>query len=375
MLTRRGDGENIPIARLFLKDPPGSNNIDQVVIRSSYMSEQTAPTTPPTPGALGEQDKSRSIRQLLLAKQEIGILAIFLIWCAFLSLATDTFLTSTNIFNMLRAFSWIAIAAFGETLVVVTAGIDLSVGSNMALSGVAAALLLVAGMPVPVAVVGGLIVGSLVGVTNGFLVTRFRLPPFIATLGVMSIARGITFGVTEGWPVRGLPKSFNLIGQYDIPVGSWGVPLPVIVMLVLAVVVSLLLSRTVRGRHIYAVGGNEEAARVSGIDPNWVKMLVYTTCGLLTAVGGILMTARLGVAAPTAALGYELDIIAAAVIGGVSLFGGEGTILGVLIGAALMQTIRTGLNLLGFPTYWQPAAIGAVIILAIMFDQWRKRAE
>lgn len=338
------------------------------------MSEQTAPTTPP-PGALGQQNKFSSLRQLILAKQEIGILAIFLIWCAFLSLATDTFLTSTNIFNMLRAFSWIAIAAFGQTLVVVTAGIDLSVGSNMALSGVAAALLLVAGMPVPVAVVGGLIVGSLVGVLNGFLVTRFRLPPFIATLGVMSIARGITFGVTEGWPVRGLPKSFNLIGQYDIPVGTWGVPLPVIVMVVLAVVTSLFLSRTVRGRHIYAVGGNEEASRVSGIDPNWVKMFVYITCGLLTAIGGILMTARLGVAAPTAALGYELDIIAAAVIGGVSLFGGEGTILGVLIGAALMQTIRTGLNLLGFPTYWQPAAIGAVIILAIMFDQWRKRVE
>ena len=337
------------------------------------MSEQTASTATSTPGVVDE--RGRSFWRLLLAKQEIGIFAIFLIWCAFLSLATDTFLTSTNIFNMLRAFSWIAIAAFGETMVILTAGIDLSVGSNMALSGVAAALLLVAGVPVPVAVLGGLIVGAIVGVTNGFLVTRFRLPPFIATLGVMSIARGITFGVTEGWPVRGMPKSFNLIGQYDLPVGSWGVPLPVIVMLILAVLVSLFLSRTVRGRHIYAVGGDEEASRVSGIDPKWIKMLVYTSCGLLTAIGGILMTARLGVAAPTAAIGYELDIIAACVIGGVSLFGGEGTILGVLIGAALMQTIRTGLNLLGFPTYWQPAAIGAVIILAIMFDQWRKRMD
>lgn len=337
------------------------------------MSEQTASTATSAPGVVGEQDKS--IWRIFLAKQEIGILAIFLLWCAFLSLATDTFLTSTNIFNMLRAFSWIAIAAFGETLVILTAGIDLSVGSNMALSGVAAAMLLTAGIPVPVAVVGGLLVGSILGVTNGMLVTRFRLPPFIATLGIMSIARGITFGVTEGWPVRGLPKSFNLIGQYDVPIGSWGVPLPVIVMLILAVIVSLLLSRTVRGRHIYAVGGNEEASRVSGIDPHWIKMLVYTSCGLLTAIGGILMTARLGVAAPTAALGYELDIIAACVIGGVSLFGGEGTILGVLIGAALMQTIRTGLNLLGFPTYWQPAAIGAVILLAIMFDQWRKRTD
>jgi ribose transport system permease protein len=203
-------------------------------------------------------------------------------------------------------------------------------------------------------------------------VTRFRLPPFIATLGTLSIARGITFGATQGWPVRGLPKAFNFIGQHDVPIGSWGVPFPVIIMLILAVLVSLLLSRTVRGRHIYAVGGDEEASRLSGINPNWIKMLVYTSCGLMAAIGGILMTARLGVAAPTAATSYELDIIAACVIGGVSLFGGEGTILGVLIGAAFMQTIRTGLNLLGIQAYWQPAAIGAVILLAVMFDQWRK---
>ena len=144
-------------------------------------------------------------------------------------------------------------------------------------------------------------------------------------------------------------------------------------MLVLAVLTSLFLSRTVTGRHIYAVGGNEEATRVSGINTQRLKLFVYIACGALAAIGGILMTARLGVAAPTAATGYELDIIAAVVIGGVSLFGGEGTILGVLLGAALMQTIRTGLNLLGFPAYWQPAAIGAVIILAIIFDQWRKR--
>lgn len=337
------------------------------------MSDQTVTTPTSAPGVLGRRDKFTWWN--VIGAQEIGILTIFLLWCGFLSLATDTFLTSTNIFNMLRAFSWIAIAAFGQCLVILTAGIDLSVGSNMALSGLAAALLLTAGMPVPVAVLGGLLMGAVVGVVNGFLVTRFRLPAFIATLGTLSIARGITFGATGGWPVRQLPKSFNSIGQYDVSIGSWGVPLPVIIMLILAVLVSLFLSRTVRGRHIYAVGGNEEAARVSGIDPNWVKMLVYTSGGLLAGIGGILMTARLGVAAPTAATGYELDIIAAAVIGGVSLFGGEGTILGVLIGAALMQTIRTGLNLLGFPTYWQPAAIGTVIIIAIMFDQWRKRTK
>ena len=308
----------------------------------------------------------------LIGIQELGILAIFLLWCTFLSLTTTTFLTPTNVFNMLRAFSWIAIAAFGECLVILTAGIDLSVGSNMALSGLGAALLLTWGAPVWLAVLGGMLVGTLVGFTNGLLVTRFQLPAFIATLGMMSIARGITYGATGGWPVRGLPKEFNRLGQYDLPVGEWGVPVPVLVMLVLAVFTSIFLGRTTNGRHIYAVGGNEEAARVSGINNRRLKLLVYTACGFFAAAGGILMTARLGVAAPTAADGYELDIIAAVVIGGVSLFGGEGTILGVLIGAALMQTIRTGLNLLGFPTYWQPAAIGAVIIFAIMFDRWQK---
>lgn len=313
------------------------------------------------------------IWQNIIGRQEIGILIIFILWSGFLSLATDTFLTTTNIFNMLRAFSWIAISAFGQGLMILTAGIDLSAGSNMALSGLGSALLLANGVPVPLAVLGGLIVGTVVGLINGLMVTRFRLQPFIATLGMMSIARGITFGATGGWPVRKLPKSFIMLGQLDVPIGSWQVPLPVIIMLILAVLVSLFLSRTVHGRHIYAVGGNEEAARVSGINIKRVKLFVYTIGGFLTAIGGILMTARLGVAAPTAATGYELDIIAAAAIGGVSLFGGEGTILGVLIGAALMQTIRTGLNLLGFPTYWQPVAIGAVIILAVMFDQWRKR--
>ena len=311
--------------------------------------------------------------QSYISVQETGILLIFLLWCAFLTIATDTFLTTTNVFNMLRSFSWIAIAAFGETLVVLTAGIDLSVGSTMALSGLGAALLLTWGVPVPLAVLGGILVGSLVGLSNGALITRFRIPPFIATLGMMSIARGIAFGATNGWPVRGLPKSFNNLGQGDIPIGPWDVPIPVIVMLVLAVLTSLFLSRTVRGRHIYAVGGNEEATRVSGINTQRLKLFVYVACGVFAAIGGILMTARLGVAAPTAATSYELDIIAAVVIGGVSLFGGEGTILGVLLGAALMQTIRTGLNLLGFPAYWQPAAIGAVIILAIIFDQWRKK--
>lgn len=311
--------------------------------------------------------------QSYISVQEAGILVIFLLWCTFLSVATDMFPITTNVFNMLRSFSWIAIAAFGGTMVVLTAGIDLSVDFNMALSDLGTALLLTWGVPVPVAVGGGILVGSLVGLVNGTLVTSFRIPPFIATLGVMSTAHGITFGATNGWRVRGLPRSFIDLGQGSVPIGPWNVQIPVIIMLVLSLLTFPFLGRTLSGQNIYAVGGNEEAARVSGINTQRLNLSIYVAAGFFAAIGGILTTARLGVAAPTAATGYELDITADVAIGGVSLFGGEGTILGVLLGAALMQTIRTGLNLLGFPAYWQPAAIGAVIIIAIVIDQWRKR--
>ena len=315
------------------------------------------------------------------ARQEVGLLLILIAMGAFLTWQTDTFLTSRNIFNNLLFFSWIAIAAFGETMVVITAGIDLSVGSVMAFAGFAAAWLLtypplVEALPetplVILAVVGGLFAGLLVGLINGMLITRFRLPPFIATLGTLSIARGITFGATAGWPIRDLPESFMLIGQYNVNVAKWEVPLPVIIMLVVAILAALFLSQTINGRHIYAVGGNEEAVRVSGANPKRVKMLVYTQCGLLAGLAGLVMTSRLGVAAPDAARGYELDIIAAVVIGGTSLFGGEGTILGTLIGAAILQILRNGFVLLKLPAYWQPAAVGTVIILAVIFDYWRK---
>lgn len=313
------------------------------------------------------------LRRIFFA-QEAGILLVLILMGAFLTLQTENFLTSRNLFNVLRAFSWIAISAFGELLVIISAGIDLSVGSTMALAGLITALALTSwGLPVVPGIIAGLLTGVAIGLVNGLLISKAKLPPFIATLGLMSIARGICYGLTNGQPVRGLPEAFNFLGQYDVPIAGMGVPLPVIVMFIIAIIMSLFLSRTVWGYRIYALGGNEQAATLSGINTGRVKILVYTLCGFLTAIGGLLMTARLGVAAPTAALGYELDVIAAVVIGGASLMGGEGTILGVLIGAAIMQVLRNGLVLLGFPAYWQPAAIGLVIIVAIMLDQLRKR--
>lgn len=322
-----------------------------------------------------EKVSGRGVSQFLRFQriQEIGILIILFVLCFFLSVATPTFLTSTNIFNILRAFSWIAISAFGISMVIITGGIDLSVGSVMALSGLITAMMIKANFGIFLSILGGLFIGAFVGFVNGFLVSKANLPPFVATLGTMSIARGFCYGLTGGWPVRELPQSFMFWGQYDIPFLGVGIPLPVVVMIILGIVTSLFLNRTVWGYRIYAVGGNEQAASLSGINTGRIKLLVYTLCGFLTAIGGLLMTARLGVAAPTAASGYELDVIASAVIGGTSLSGGEGTILGVLVGAAIMQVLRTGMVLLGFPAYWQPAAIGAIIILAIVFDQYRKK--
>jgi ribose transport system permease protein len=305
--------------------------------------------------------------------QEIGILIILFVLCLFLSLTTETFLTSTNIFNILRAFSWIAISGFGILMVIITGGIDLSVGSVMAMAGLITAMMLKANFGLFLSTIGGILIGALIGFINGLLISKTNLPPFIATLGTMNIARGFCYGITGGWPIRDLPRNFNILGQYDIPFLGVGIPLPVVFMIILGIITSIFLNRTSWGYRIYAVGGNEQAARLSGINTGRVKILVYVLCGVLTAIGGILMTARLGVAAPTAATGYELDVIAAAVIGGASLTGGEGTVLGVIIGAAIMQVLRTGMVLLGFPAYWQPSAIGAIIIAAIIFDQYRKK--
>lgn len=308
----------------------------------------------------------------IVRAQEFGVFIILLTMVVGLSLGTGTFMTSTNIFNILRAFSWIAISAFGQCMVIITCGIDLSVGSVMAFSGLTTAMLLTRGVPVPVAVLGGLTAGSFIGLLNGLMITKGRLPPFIATLGTLLMARGTVYGITGGWPVRNLPESFRNLGQYDIPIAGVGVPLPLVFMLICAVLVGIFLTRTVWGYRIYALGGNETAAALSGINTARTKIMVYTLCSFLTSIGGILMTARLGVAAPTAAQGYELDVIAAAVVGGTSLSGGEGSILGVLIGAAIMQVLRNGLVLVGVEAYWLQAVQGFVIVVAIMLDQWRK---
>lgn len=336
---------------------------------SQNVSAKKTAATPP--GGVTHYVQTRW--RVLINRQELVAFALLLIAGLALSLLTETFVSSRNLFNIARAFSWIAIAASGQSLVIIIGGIDLSAGAVMALSGFVCALCMQAGLPVPAAIAVGLLVGSTVGLINGLMIGRVGLPPFIVTLGTMSIARGLTLGLTKGEPVRNLPAEFRALGQTDLAFGPWMIPLPVVYMLILALLVGLLLTRTVLGRYIYALGSNEQALVVAGVSVSRLKVLVYTLCGLLTAVGGLLMTARVGVAAPTAATGYELDIIAAAVIGGTSLFGGEGSVTGVLLGAALMQVVRNGLVLVGVPGQWQAVAIGAMILLVILLDYWRRQ--
>jgi ribose transport system permease protein len=289
-----------------------------------------------------------------------------------LSLLTDTFLTFNNIYNVARNFSWIAVVALGESLVIITGGIDLSVGAVMALSGVVSAFCLRAGFSAPLSILAGLFAGGLVGWINGLLVGHNRLPAFIVTLASMSVARGIIFGTTGGWPLRELPDTFRFLGQ-DLLVAGIPIPTSLVVMILLTLVIVFILRYTAIGTYIYALGDSERALTVAGVNPAEVKVLVYVLCSLLAAAGGLLMTARVGVAAPNAATGYELLIIAAAVIGGTSLFGGEGGVWGVLIGAAVLQVLHNGLVLFGLAAHWQTTAIGMVVLVALLADYYRRQ--
>jgi ribose transport system permease protein len=299
--------------------------------------------------------------------QVIGILGILIVLCIVLRIACPTtFLTSDNLFSVARQFSYIAVTAIGELMVIITGGIDLSVGSIMGFGAILAGFFMKGGYSIPLAIIIGIIGGGVLGFFNALFITKVKLPPFIATLGMLSIGRGLAYAITEGYTVS-VPPFFAFLGQ-----GYWGpIPFPVIYMVALAVIFAIFLGRTVIGRRIYALGGNEEAAKVSGININRMKVFVYAACGMLAATGGIICAARLGVAQSTLALGYELDVIAAVYIGGASTAGGSGTVLGTLLGAAIMGIIRNGLVLLNVSPYWVQTAIGAVIIIAVGFDRLR----
>ena len=301
------------------------------------------------------------------------VLVLFIAVLAFLSLKTDTFLTRNNLASLSRNFSWLAIVSFGQSMVIIIGGIDLSVGATMALAGLVTTRCMQLGLSVPLAILVGLLIGVIMGWINGTLVAHVRLPPFIVTLGTMSIARGVAYGLTKGWSITNLPEGFLTLGQSDVGIGTWSLPLPLLITLGTALLVVVLLNYTVVGNDIYAMTSGEKALLVSGVNVVRLKVLVYTLCGVLAAIGGLIIVARLGVAAPAAGIGYEVDVVAAAVIGGTSLFGGVGSILGVLLGAAITQMLYNGLVLLGYPSYWQTSAIGAMMLMSILLDYWRRR--
>jgi ribose transport system permease protein len=314
----------------------------------------------------------RSVFGWLTRVKELNILIALIVLCTLLAFLSPVFFTPENLLGVARAFSLTAIAAIGQTMVIITGGIDLSAGSIIGLSSLSAGLLLVNGWPSMAAILGGIAVGTAFGVCNGLLITRAGLPPFIATLGTLSIGRGLIYVITRGYPVTA-PRDELLLQIGQGYVGR--VPMPVIIMVGVTIIATLFLGKTTLGRYIYAVGGNEEAARLAGINVNRVKMFVYTASGFLASVSGIILLSRLVSAQPTAGLGQELPVIAASIIGGTSLVGGEGTALGAVLGAAIVGVLENGIVLLGINTYAQQVVTGVAILLAVGVDIWQKRRE
>ena len=288
----------------------------------------------------------------------------------FLSFASPVFLSADNLFNIGSQTAVTAVIAIGMTLVIITAGIDLSVGSVSALSGVLGVMMMTdAGLPVLLAIIGGILVGAACGLVNGLLVSVAGLNPFIATLGMLTVARGLTFIFTNAVAVFGTPPSFRLLGQ-----GVIGpIPIPVLMIVLVAVAGYIVLSRTRLGRYAYAMGSNLEAARLSGIPIRRYLTSVYVISGALAGFGGMIAASRVNSGQPNFGIGLELDVIAAAVIGGASLFGGQGTVVGTLIGAFLVALIRNGSVLLDINTFYQQVIIGVVIWVAVFWDQYRRR--
>ncbi|NKQ35471.1 MAG: ABC transporter permease [Chloroflexi bacterium] len=299
-----------------------------------------------------------------------SVFLIFILLCVVFALGSDRFLTPSNLLNVALQTSIIAIVAIGMTFTILTAGIDLSVGSIMALSGALAAGLAVRqGLGTFPAIGLALIAGMAVGLVNGLLIVKGKMPPFVATLATMAVARGLTLVYTDGRPIAGIDESFMFLGTGT----ALGIPMPVIIMVVVFVIAYLALRYTRYGNYVYATGGNEEVSRLAGIKTNLIIGSVYVVSGLTAAIGGVLLVGRLWSAQPNAAVGLELDAIAAPVLGGVSLFGGVGSVTGALVGAFILGVLANGLNLMGVPSFYQQVIKGVVLILAVMLDLYTKR--
>ncbi|PRS63807.1 ribose ABC transporter permease RbsC [Bacillus pumilus] len=299
--------------------------------------------------------------------QKLGPFLGLIILVAIVSILNPAFLEPLNILNLLRQTSINALIAFGMTFVILTGGIDLSVGAILALSSALTAGFIVSGMDPILAIIVGCIIGAILGMVNGLLITKGKMAPFIATLATMTIFRGLTLVYTDGNPITGLGSNyaFQLFGRgYFL-----GIPVPAITMLLTFIVLWVLLHKTPFGRRTYAIGGNEKAAFISGIKVPRVKIMIYSLAGFMSALAGAILTSRLNSAQPTAGTSYELDAIAAVVLGGTSLSGGRGRIVGTLIGVLIIGVLNNGMNLLGVSSFYQSVVKGIVILIAVLLDR------
>ncbi|MCS7201296.1 MAG: ABC transporter permease [Dictyoglomus sp.] len=311
---------------------------------------------------------SRVLRRSIYFR-ELNILIALIILSTVITIINPRFLSSFNLQIIARQIAIFGLLAIGETLVIIGGGIDLSVGSLVALTGVLVALFMKNGLGVTTSILIVLILSSLIGLWHGLFVTKLKVPPFIITLGTLTAARGLASVITKGWPIIGLPEKFFFIGQGDI----LGIPFPLIILIFFASIAFFITKYSVLGRQLYATGGNIEAARLSGIDVDKRRIFTYVSSSFLAGITGIIIASRLSQGQAGVGGGYELSAIAAAVIGGTSLSGGEGTILGTLIGAAIMSVIYNGLILLEISSYWHDVVMGLVIVTAVTLDIWRKR--
>lgn len=307
----------------------------------------------------------KDIKSLLLKyKSLIGLIVL----CVVISCVTPRFLSVTNILNVFTQVSVNAIIAVGMCFVILTGGIDLSVGSTLAITGAIAATMAQKNVNVGIVLITVLIIGGLIGLFNGMIVAKGKIQAFIVTLATMTVFRGITYVYTDGTPISGLGSSFTVIGNGKLA----GIPLPVIIILLVVLIAWYVLSQTRYGRYVYAVGGNEDSARLSGINTDKIKSLVYVLCGATAALSGVVVTSRIGSASPNAGTGFELDAIAAVVLGGTSLSGGEGSVVGTIIGAMIIGVLNNGLNLMNVSPFYQLIVKGFVILLAVMLDKKNK---
>lgn len=310
----------------------------------------------------------QSIGQFM-RKPEVSILIPLLLLSIFTAVLNPNFLSKSNIADTLNYVSLDFIIAVGMTFTIISGGMDLSVGSTVALGGYITGLALVSNIPVFFSILLGLGVGIIIGLANGMIIVTFRIPPFITTLGMMNIVKGVVNVLSEGRPIFPFPDSFNALAQTRL----WGFPAPILMALILLICAAFILKNTAFGRCVMAIGGNESAANTSGIDVKRVKIITYVITSMLASFSGILLASKSGTATPGAGEGYEMNIIAAVIIGGTSLSGGSGSVISTAIGCALIKVLNNAMVILSVDTYWQNIVIGIIIIVAVIIDTLRRQ--